>query len=69
VSKIVIFSAASDSAAANLQRSVIEGVDLDVLGDSRMFAELQSRAENGRIRLWGIQPGARGYKTASWAPR
>jgi hypothetical protein len=67
VSKIVIFSAASDSAAANLQHSVIEGVDLHVLEESRMFAELEGRTESGRIRLWGIQPGARGYKRASWA--
>jgi hypothetical protein len=67
VSKIVIFSAASESAAANLQHSVIEGVDLGVLGESRMLAELETRVEEGRVRLWGIQPGARAYKRASWA--
>lgn len=67
MSKIVIFSAAGESAAANLQHSVIEGVDLGLLSDSRMLAELESLAGNGRIRLWGIQPGARAYKRASWA--
>jgi len=46
MSKIVIFSAASEGAAANLHHSVIEGVDLSSLGDSRMFAQLESRAEN-----------------------
>jgi hypothetical protein len=67
MSNIVIFSAASESATANLRHSVIEGIDLGSLRDSRMLAQLEGRAENGRIRLWGIQPGARGYKWASWA--
>lgn len=64
--KIVLFSAANPRAEINLQSSVVEGVGLAVLASSRMFAALQQRQANGRIHVWGIQPGARGQKIASW---
>lgn len=66
MSKIVIFSAARADAATNLQRSVVEGVSLHVLGESRILADLASHSEDGLIRLWGIQPGARRYKLTAW---
>jgi hypothetical protein len=59
--KVVIFSAANPSAVENLDRTVIEGVSADDLNESRMHETLQRQAENGMIRVWGIQPGARGY--------
>jgi hypothetical protein len=66
MSKIVIFSAANRTAAENFH-TVIDGVPLEVLGASRMLPDLEARATDGRIRVWGMQAGERGAKRASWA--
>lgn len=67
MAKVIVFSAARQSAVENLQRTVFDGVDVKLLRESRMFDELRARAEEGRVRVWGIQPGGRGYKFTSWA--
>jgi hypothetical protein len=67
MAKVIVFSAARPSAVENLQRTVVEGVNVDLLRESRMIAELQRRADDGKVRVWGIQPGARDYKLTSWA--
>jgi len=63
---VVLFSAANPQAELNLQHTVVEGAGLNVLTSSRMFAELQTRAADGRVRVWGMQPGVAGQKVASW---
>src|SRR6266545_1384649 len=64
MSKIVIFSAANPHAAANLRHSVVDGVPLAQVGDSRMLGAL--KAQGGSIRLWGSASGEAGRKLASW---
>jgi hypothetical protein len=66
MSKIVLFTAANPVAASNLRHSVVEGVDIETLADSRMFEELETRSQGGKIHLWGSSAGATGRKLASW---
>ncbi len=66
MSKIVLFSAANPAASANLRHSVVEGADLETLGDSRILGTLKDRSEDAKIRLWGNSAGAAGRKLTSW---
>ncbi len=66
MSKLVFFSAANPIAAANLSHSVRDGVALDLVSESRMLSELEAKAQDGRVRLWGSASGERGRNVGLW---
>ena len=66
MSKIVIFTAARDDAAANLEHSVKSGVALSVVAASSVSDHLLNHYGTDPVRMWGSPTGDRGRKRSVW---